>query len=224
MCPARWSTHPHPLPLPPRNALNPFNFTTAAVRKRDGTYADDCLIYVRMPPQWSMSGRGGFAECVSAPVEGCGGWMKLKSPSSPSLSRESGWNGTRWKIVNGKGGEKKWNVCWITDRTYPSGKEPTGGVWKGLASCCSLDAVAVVQAGQIFLTTTETEINLVLYFNVDIPLGSDDVLSWSFLCLFFKLLWASFLLISRIYLESKQIIEKNEKWRPTEIENWKLKI
>lgn len=56
-----------------------------------------------------------------------------------------------------EGRGKKWNVCRITDRTYPSGKEPTGGVWKGLASCYSLDAVAVVQAGQIFLTTTERE-------------------------------------------------------------------
>lgn len=132
MCPARWSTHPHPLPLPPRNALNPFNFTTAAVRKRDGTYADDCLIYVRMPPQWSMSGRGGFAECVSAPVEGCGGWMKLKSPSSPSLSRESGWNGTRWKIVNGKGGEK--NGTFVESliariRLRKSPQEAFGKVW-----------------------------------------------------------------------------------------------
>lgn len=71
-------------------------------------------------------------------------------------------------------------------RLGKSPQESFGKVWLP----ASLDAVAVVQAGKIFLTTTEREreINPVFYFNVDIPLGSDDILSWSFLCLFFKLL------------------------------------
>lgn len=120
---------PTPLPPRPRNALNPFNFTTTARMKRDETRTDDCLIYVWLSPQWSMSGREGFVECVSAG----GGWIKLKSRNSPGLRRDSDWNDTEWRTVDRKGGKDRIFAESLIAHIRP-------GVWLP----ASMDAVAAL--------------------------------------------------------------------------------
>lgn len=157
--------HPSPLPLPPRNALNPFNFTAAAVRKKDETHTDDCLIYVWLPPRWSMSGREGFAEwCLSRRIT-LRGWMKLKSHSSPSLWRHSGWNDTKWKIVDRKGGGllNHWSHISVWERAHMR-HFPFCSPGR---CCCSASRK----------NWGNRNVIVVLYFIVTIASESDDVLS-----------------------------------------------